>query len=44
MKCEMLDTPVYVSTPIGVLVVVDKVYWACFVLFMGYQTWVDLII
>lgn len=43
MVCEMLDTSMHVSTPVGDLVAVDQVY-RIFLLFMGYQTWDDLVI
>lgn len=41
---DVLAYPVYVSTLIGKFVVVTCVYSSYFVLFVGFQTWVDLII
>ncbi|WMV29196.1 hypothetical protein MTR67_022581 [Solanum verrucosum] len=42
--CDTLDAPIYVSTPVGELVLVTHVYRDCSMLFMGLQTWVDLVI
>lgn len=42
--CDVLDTPIYVSTPIGEFVIVIHVYRACSVLFMGFKTWASLVI
>lgn len=44
MVCNMLDSPVYVSTLIEDYHVVTQLYCACSVMFMGFQTWVDLVI
>lgn len=42
--CEILDTYMYVSILVGVLVFVDQACWTCYVLFTGYQTQVDQVI
>ena len=44
LVCDILDHPVYVSTPVGESVVVTYVFHACSVLFVSYQIWADLII
>ena len=44
MMCDTLDTPIFVSTPVGDSVVVDSVYPACAISFMRYSTWADLMI
>ena len=44
MLCYVFDAPIRVSTPIRDLVVVTHVYHACPILFMGFHTWVDLVI
>ncbi|KAH0674816.1 hypothetical protein KY290_024668 [Solanum tuberosum] len=44
MICDILDTPIRVSTPVGESVIVTQVYPACPILFMGFQTWDDLVI
>ena len=35
LHCELLDTPIRVSTPVGESVVVEKVYRSCLVNFVG---------
>ena len=44
MLCDVLDSPIRVCTPIGESVIVTHVYHACPNLFMGLQTWGDLMI
>ncbi|WMV32394.1 hypothetical protein MTR67_025779 [Solanum verrucosum] len=44
MICDILDAPIHVSTPIGESVIVTHAYRACRFLFMGFQTWGDLVI
>ncbi|XP_070035602.1 uncharacterized protein [Nicotiana tomentosiformis] len=41
---ESLGTPVYVSTPVGNFVVVDRIYQSCIVNFYGYKTRADLLL
>ncbi|XP_070050234.1 uncharacterized protein [Nicotiana tomentosiformis] len=41
---EYLGTPVYVSTPVGDYVVVDRIYRSCIVTFCGYETRADLLL
>ncbi|XP_070009730.1 uncharacterized protein [Nicotiana sylvestris] len=41
---ESLDVPIYVSTPVGNFVIVDRVYRSCEVIFCAYQTRADLIL
>lgn len=44
MVCDLFDFSIYVSTPVGNSVVVDRVYHSYFVMFIGYQTWAHLVI
>lgn len=44
MICNVLDIPILVSTTIGESVVVIHVYRAYSVLFIRFQTWVNLVI
>ncbi|WMV33599.1 hypothetical protein MTR67_026984 [Solanum verrucosum] len=44
MICDILDSPIHVSTPVGKSVIVTHVYRACPILFKGFQTWTDLVI
>ncbi|XP_070002464.1 uncharacterized protein [Nicotiana sylvestris] len=41
---ESLGTPIYVSTPMGDSMVMDRIYWSCVVIFCGYETRVDLLL
>ncbi|XP_070032325.1 uncharacterized protein [Nicotiana tomentosiformis] len=41
---ESLDTPVYVSTPMGNSVVMNRIYRSCVVTFYVYETRVDLLL
>ena len=41
LPCELLDMPIRVSTPVRESVIVEKVYRACLVTFMGSNTYVD---
>lgn len=38
---DMLNSLVYVTTPLGDFVTVTQVYHNFFVMFIGFQTWVD---
>ncbi|WMV45753.1 hypothetical protein MTR67_039138 [Solanum verrucosum] len=44
MICDILDTPIHDSTPVGESVIVTHVCRACPILFMGFQTWADLVV
>ena len=44
MLFDVLDAHIHVSTPVGESVIVTDVYHACPNLFMGLQTWGDLMI
>ncbi|WMV38729.1 hypothetical protein MTR67_032114 [Solanum verrucosum] len=44
MICDIVDTLIHVSTPLGKSVIVTHVYRACPNLFMSFQTWADLVI
>ena len=44
MICDSMTVPIRVYTPVGKPLVVDRVYQSCLVSFVGYDTWVDLII
>ncbi|XP_070020132.1 uncharacterized protein [Nicotiana sylvestris] len=44
IPCESLGTPIYVSTPVGNYVVVDRIYRSCVVTFCGYKTRADLLL
>lgn len=44
LVCDVLDSIVYVSNPMCDPMVVTHRYHTCLVLFMGFKTWVDLII
>ena len=44
MICDMLDAPYMFLPLIGELVIVTHVCRACPILFMGFQTWDDLVI
>ncbi|WMV19603.1 hypothetical protein MTR67_012988 [Solanum verrucosum] len=42
--CDVLNAPIHVSTPVGKSIIVTHVYCTCPILFMGFQTWADLVI
>lgn len=42
--CDMLNVPIHVYTLVGESIVVTYFYYAYSILFMGFQTWVDLVI
>lgn len=42
--CNILDYFVYVSTLVGEFVIVSQIYCLCPKLFVGFKTWVYLII
>ena len=44
LHCELLDISICVSTPVGESVIIEKVYRSCLVLFVGSNTYVDLVI
>lgn len=44
MLCDVLDSPIHVSAPVGESFIVTYVYLAWPILFMGFQTWVDWVI
>ncbi|XP_070003013.1 uncharacterized protein [Nicotiana sylvestris] len=39
-----MSSHIYVSTPVGVYVVVDRVYWQCLVVISGFETRADLLL
>ncbi|XP_070037055.1 uncharacterized protein [Nicotiana tomentosiformis] len=41
---ESLGTSIYVSTLMGNILVVDRIYWSCVVIFCGYETRADLLL
>ncbi|XP_070035994.1 uncharacterized protein [Nicotiana tomentosiformis] len=43
-SCESLSTFVYVSTPVGDSVVVNRIYRSCIITFYGYETRADLLL
>lgn len=44
MIFDSLDAPINVSAPVEELVTVTHLYHACPILFMGFQTWTNLVI
>lgn len=42
--CDVLDSPIYMSTLIRDSIIIIHIYHVCSILFMGFQTQVDLII
>ncbi|XP_070034532.1 uncharacterized protein [Nicotiana tomentosiformis] len=44
IPCGSLGSPVYVSTPVGDSIVVDRIYRPCVVTFCGYETRMDLLL
>lgn len=44
LDCEYLGTRIYVSTPVGVSICIDQVYYMCLVIFIGFNTLVYLLI
>ncbi|XP_070046367.1 uncharacterized protein [Nicotiana tomentosiformis] len=41
---ESLGTPIYVSTPVGDSVIMDRIYWSCIITFCGYETRADILL
>ncbi|XP_070046461.1 uncharacterized protein [Nicotiana tomentosiformis] len=41
---DSMDTPIYVSTPVGVSIIVYRVYCSCLVTIGSYETRVDLLL
>lgn len=44
MICDILDAPIHLFTLVGEPVIVTHVYRSCSVMFMGFQTWANLVI
>lgn len=44
MSCDSLDTPIYMSMPVGDSIVVDCVNHYCLGTIRGYETRVDLLL
>ncbi|XP_070025948.1 uncharacterized protein [Nicotiana sylvestris] len=41
---DFLSSPVYVFTPVGDSIIVDRLYWSCLVVLGGFETIVDLLL
>ncbi|XP_070046332.1 uncharacterized protein [Nicotiana tomentosiformis] len=41
---DFLSSPVYVSTPVGESIVIDRLYWSCLVVLGGFETRADLLL
>lgn len=44
MSCDILDSPIHVSTPVEKCVIVTYVYRYCPILFINFHTWANLVI
>lgn len=42
--CDVLDILIHVSNLVGDSIIITHIYRPCFILFMGFQMWADLVI